>query len=173
MVSPLGLDDFDGELGAVRLGEVGLVLESCRHRAVPLLARVAVFVELEQLRRQRLAAVVTLALVAIDAHFESAGIGHAGILLVVLCLGPFLGPYVNVSLAEGWPASKTGSGAAEKPADYNTVAGNRGRIEGARLGARLTCSPLQLEQGLPLGDQALLRHQPLCHSASLLGAHRY
>src|SRR5947208_6867851 len=130
MVSPLGLDDFDGELGAVRLGEVGLVLESRRHRAVPLLARVAVFVELEQLRRQRLAAVVTLALVAIDAHFESAGIGHAGILLVVLCLGPFVGPYVNVSLAEGWPASKTGSGAAEKPADYNMVAGNRGRIGG-------------------------------------------
>src|SRR4029079_4405247 len=123
--------------------------------------------------RQRLAAVVTLALVAIDAHFESAGIGHAGVLRVVLCLGPFVGPYVNVSLAEGWPASKTGSGAAEKPADYNTVAGSMDRIGGRDWALGLTCSPLQLEQGLPLGDQALLRDQPLGHSARLLCAHRY
>src|SRR6476620_1985507 len=67
MVSPLYLDDLDGELGAVRLGEIGLVLEPRRHRAVALLAGVAVLVELEQLGRQGLAAVVPLALVGIDA----------------------------------------------------------------------------------------------------------
>src|SRR5258706_5935615 len=106
MISALRLDDFDGELGTVRLGQVGLVLESRRHRAVALLAGVAVPVELEQLRRQRLAAVVTLALVAIDAHLETAGIGHVGVLLsfpwVVVPWSfwpwPLAGPDVNVSL---------------------------------------------------------------------------
>src|SRR5262245_7114338 len=70
IAAPSRLDDFDGELGAVRLGEVGLFLQPRRHRAVALLARVAVLVELEQLRGQRLAAVVSLALVAIDADFQ-------------------------------------------------------------------------------------------------------
>src|SRR5581483_621095 len=74
---PSGLDDFDGELGTIGFGEVGLLLEARWHGAVALLAGVAVLVELEELRCQRLAAVVTLAFLAIDANLERAGIGHA------------------------------------------------------------------------------------------------
>jgi len=83
MVSPLDLDVLDGELGAVRFGEIGLVLQPRRHRSVALLAGVAVLVEFEQLRRKRLAAVVALALVGIDADLERAGICHGRLLLVV------------------------------------------------------------------------------------------
>src|SRR5262245_47240203 len=82
MASTLGVKDFDGKLGAVGLGKIGLLFQPRGHGAVALLARVAVLVELEQLGRQRLAAVVTLAFVAIDAHLERAGVGHVASLLL-------------------------------------------------------------------------------------------
>src|SRR4029077_1691000 len=58
--------DRDGELGAVRHGETGLVDELGRHLAVTDLVGLAVVVDVEQLRRQRVAAVVSLALLGID-----------------------------------------------------------------------------------------------------------
>ena len=51
-------------------------LEAFGHGTVADLMRVAVFVELEKLRRQRLAAVVALALVAVDAHLQQLCSGH-------------------------------------------------------------------------------------------------
>ena len=103
--SPLRLDDLDRELGAVRLGEVGLVLQAGRHRAVALLARVAVLVELEQLRRQRLAAVVTLALVAIDADAQTLGVDMGFLLASRWPLRVLID--VNVSLARRAAAGNT------------------------------------------------------------------
>src|SRR5262249_19172266 len=67
------LGDFDCDLGAVGLGEVGLVLEAGRHGAVADLVGIAVFVEVEQFGCQRFAAGMTLALVLIDANFERHG----------------------------------------------------------------------------------------------------
>ncbi len=72
MASPSLLDDLDGEFGTVRLGQVGLFLQAGRHRAVADLARVAVLVEFEQLRRDGLAAVVALAFVGIDADLAGS-----------------------------------------------------------------------------------------------------
>jgi hypothetical protein len=54
---------------------MGLLLEPGRHGTIALLAGVAVDVELEQHRRQSLAAIVTLAFVLIDADLELSGAG--------------------------------------------------------------------------------------------------
>src|SRR5690606_4960945 len=64
---PLFLDDLDGHLGAVCPREIGGFELALGYDAVPDLPGVAILVQLEERRRQRLAAVVTLASVGIYA----------------------------------------------------------------------------------------------------------
>src|SRR5580704_14458922 len=73
----LFLGHLDRDLRTIALREPGLVLQSRRHAAVADFVRVAEFVEIEQLGRQRLAAGVSLALVLIDAHLQSRGFRHS------------------------------------------------------------------------------------------------
>src|ERR1700731_4475158 len=68
---------LDRDLRTVALREPGLVFQSRRHAAVADFVRIAEFVEIEQLGRQRLAAGVSLALVLIDAHLQSRGLRHS------------------------------------------------------------------------------------------------
>src|SRR5262245_9102961 len=96
--TPLFLGDLDGELGTVRLGEPRLLLEASRHAAVAGLAGVAVLVKHEQLRRQRLAAVVALAFFGIDPDPERLGHGS----LPRLVPGGFV-----ISAGGGMPALRT------------------------------------------------------------------
>src|SRR4029077_6915693 len=70
------LDDLDRELGAVGLGEIGLFFQFRGNRAVIDLAGVAILVELEQLRSDRLATIVPLAFVPVDANFQRCGVAH-------------------------------------------------------------------------------------------------
>src|SRR5205814_3155442 len=60
-------DDLDRHLGAVRHGKPCLLLKSRMHVTVACGARVAKTVEHKQLRRDRLAAIVTLAFLGVDA----------------------------------------------------------------------------------------------------------
>ena len=62
------LDDADGVLGAVGDGEAGLVDELRRHDAVAEDERLPVVVDVEELGRDGVAAVVPLALVGVDHH---------------------------------------------------------------------------------------------------------
>src|SRR5260370_37666192 len=72
MVSPPGsfVGDFDRDFATIGFREISLVLQTGRHGAVAALMRVAQFVEIEQFRRQRLAARVSLTLVLVDADFQ-------------------------------------------------------------------------------------------------------
>src|ERR1700688_443970 len=70
------LDDVDGEFGAVGLGEPRLGLERGRHGAVAKLPRIAPLVELEELRRQRKTARMTLAALAVDPHSQGLRCNH-------------------------------------------------------------------------------------------------
>jgi len=70
------LDDLDGEFRTVGLSKVGLGLESGRHGPVATFAAIAHFVEFEQLGRERKAAGVALALLAIDPNLEPGFLDH-------------------------------------------------------------------------------------------------
>src|SRR5882757_2426836 len=74
--SGLFLGHDDRELRAIGLGQPRLVLQPRGHRAVADLMRIAELVEVEQFRRQRFAAGMSLALVLIDAQFQVGGFRH-------------------------------------------------------------------------------------------------
>src|SRR3954447_9566634 len=67
------LGNLDRDFGAVGLGKPRLVLKTLGHGAVADFVRVAIFVEFEQLGRQRFAAGVALTLLLIDAYLECSG----------------------------------------------------------------------------------------------------
>src|SRR5262245_24626484 len=70
------LDDLDRELGAVGLGKVGLFLQLRGYGTVVDLARIAKLVELEQFRSDRLAAIMPLTFVPVDANLQCCGFSH-------------------------------------------------------------------------------------------------
>src|SRR5437899_13082637 len=72
MVLPSIFVHVDGKLRAIGLREPGLLLQLLRHGAVPARPRVAKFVEFKQLRRERGAAIVSLAARRIDPHRRSS-----------------------------------------------------------------------------------------------------
>jgi hypothetical protein len=66
-------DNFDCDFRAIGLGEPRFVLEPGGHRAIADFVRVAEFVELEQLGRQRFATGVALTLVLVDVYSQFSG----------------------------------------------------------------------------------------------------
>src|SRR5262245_30242319 len=76
LIAPSFLDDLDRELGTVGFGKVGFFLQLGGNRAVIDLMRVAELIELEQFRRDRLAAIVPLAFFPVDANLQCCAIGH-------------------------------------------------------------------------------------------------
>jgi hypothetical protein len=62
--------DFNRKFRTIGLRKPGLVLKPFGHGAVADFVRVAEFVEIEQLRRQRFAAGVSLAFLLIDTYFQ-------------------------------------------------------------------------------------------------------
>jgi len=72
------LDHIDCDFRTVRFGKPGLVFKTGRNDAVPGLMGVAVFVELEKLGRERLAAGMALAFVGINVNPQS--LSHGGFL---------------------------------------------------------------------------------------------
>jgi hypothetical protein len=69
----LFLGNFDRHFRAIGLGEPRLVLQSRRDHAVADFVRIAVFVEIEQFRRQRFAAGMSLTFILVDVYFQLSG----------------------------------------------------------------------------------------------------
>src|SRR5262249_49021734 len=67
------LDHLNRKFRAIGSREPRLVLEARRHSAVAALVRVAEFVQIEQFRRQRFAARVTLTFLRVDAYLQLPG----------------------------------------------------------------------------------------------------
>src|SRR5215470_8759233 len=80
LIAPSLLDDLDRELWAVGFGKIGFFLQFRGDQAVIDLVRIAEFIELEQLRCDRLAAIVPLAFVPVDANLQRCAIGHNPVL---------------------------------------------------------------------------------------------